>query len=95
MGTLGAIAADNLEVLLTWFDVLRACAIVLAVASLAFGLLSLAREPRGALCAVAVVALASAIGAGALAWGAWTTHSDLLPANLPPSFPEAFLSMCG
>jgi hypothetical protein len=53
MRAVQAISPDDLGVLLTWFAVLRACAVVLGVEALGLGVLSLVRPPRGC-CALAL-----------------------------------------
>jgi hypothetical protein len=96
MRALQAISPDDLDILLTWFAVLRVCAAVLAVEAIVLGLLSFVRPPKGvlrvgALVSLAIVSLAAAIGAGVLARNDFATYQELLPANyLPRSFTPAY-----
>jgi hypothetical protein len=89
MHALQAISPDDLDVLLTWFAVLRVCAAVLAVEAISLGLLSFVRPPIGALRVGAIVSLAGAIGAGVLARNDFDTYQELLAVTMRRSYPLA------
>jgi hypothetical protein len=81
MRALQVVSFYDVDVLLTWFAVLRACAFALAVEALGLGLLSFVRPPRGVLRIGAVASLAAAIGAGVRARNAFATYQQLNPAD--------------
>ncbi len=90
-GDLPGDLAVVLRAMLTWFQMLRACAAVLAVEALALAVLSFVRGPAGVLRVGAGVAFACAVGVGLLARDIWATYEALLTfsTTLYASFAQA------